>query len=100
MSVRGERDLRVFGDNILRWRKLSGLTAQMVADRAGVTRNTLRAIETGAGTARLENVFSVMHVLGVTDEVLNATEPLNTDLGRINAERMLPQRVVPKRAGR
>lgn len=100
MSFRSERDLRVFGDNVLRWRKLSGLTAQMVAERAGVTRNTLRAIETGAGTAQLGNVFAVLHVLGVTEKMLDATEPLNTDLGRINADRMLPQRVVPKRAGR
>ena len=100
MSLRSDRDLRVFGDNVLRWRKLSGLTAQMVAERAGVTRNTLRAIETGTGTAQLANVFAVLHVLGVTEKMLDATEPLNTDLGRINAERMLPKRVVPKRAGR
>jgi transcriptional regulator with XRE-family HTH domain len=92
-SLKTERDLVRFGDNLLRWRKLHGLTAQLVAERAGVTRATLRSIERGEGTARLENVFAVLRVLGQSEAVIAATEPMNTDLGRANAGELLPQRV-------
>jgi transcriptional regulator with XRE-family HTH domain len=92
-SARTERDLARFGDNILRWRKIQGLTAAMVAERAGITRDTLRSIERGDGAPRLENAFAVLRVLGQTESVITATEPLNTELGRVNSAQSLPQRV-------
>lgn len=95
-----DRDLRAFGDSILRWRKLAGLTSQMVAERAGITRNTLRSIERGDGSARLGSVFAVLGVLGISELVVDAVEPLRTERGRMNAERMLPQRVTPRKTAR
>lgn len=87
------RDLRRFGDNLVRWRKINSLTQEVVAERAGVTRATLRSIERGEGTAQLENVFAVLRVLGQAPAVLDATEPLNTDLGRARANLALVDRV-------
>lgn len=97
-SVATDRDLQTFGDSILRWRKLGGLTSQMVADRAGITRTTLRSIERGDGSAKLATVFAVLRVLEITDLLVDAIEPLRTDRGRLNVERMLPKRVTPRRA--
>ncbi|WP_159601294.1 helix-turn-helix domain-containing protein [Agromyces humi] len=88
-------DLEALGANITRWRKVRELTAQMVADRAGITRATLRSIEHGEGSARLENVVAVMRVLGFSDLVITATDPLTTDIGRARADWLLPQRVKP-----
>lgn len=88
-----EQHLRDLGAHVRSWRKIHGLTAAMVADRAGVTRATLRAIETGSGSARLENVVSVLVVLGVADDVVKATDPLATSLGRARADRLGQQRV-------
>lgn len=92
-SLRTQRDLTSLGDHVRAWRKIHGLTAQLVADRAGITRTTLRAIETGTGTVSLENTFAVLRVLGVADAVVGASDPLTTEMGRFHAERALPQRV-------
>ena len=96
MTVRSrmlEADLTRLGENLVRWRKLRGLTAEMVAERAGIARATLRSIERGAGTARLDNVLAVLRILGISDLVVTATDPLTTDIGRANADRALPERV-------
>lgn len=98
--VRRQQDMVRFGDSIRRWRKLHRLTAEMVAERAGITRDTLRAIENGGGGVRLENVVSVLRVLGVMHTVLDAVEPMNSEIGVLNAESMLPQRVTRPRRRR
>jgi transcriptional regulator with XRE-family HTH domain len=87
------KDLARLGDNLTRWRKISGLTARLTAERAGISTDTLRAIEHGTGSPSLENVMRVLRVLGRCDAVLNATEPLNDDYGRMVANRALPKRV-------
>src|SRR5665647_1173597 len=99
ISSRTRRDLEVFGANVARWRKIQGLTAQMVADRAAVTRATLRSIEHGEGTARTENLFAVLRVLGQSDAVVTATDPLNSDLGRLHAIDKLPAPGASTRSG-
>jgi transcriptional regulator with XRE-family HTH domain len=97
ISSKTRRDLEAFGTNIARWRKIQGLTAQMVADRAAITRATLRSIEHGQGTAQAENLFAVLRVLGQSDAVVTATDPFNSDLGRLHAADKLPERVRPPR---
>jgi transcriptional regulator with XRE-family HTH domain len=97
-DYRDERTLASLGDNLRRWRKIRGLTAEMVAERAGIAPKTLRGIETGTGAARVENVVAVMRVLGIVDSLLEATEPLNTDLGRARAAQALPERVRVRRS--
>lgn len=92
-SLANERDLRAFGESVARWRKVLGLTAEVTAERAGITRATLRSIERGDGTARLENVFMVLRVLHLTESVLAATDPLSTEVGRLRLSELLPQRV-------
>ena len=92
-----DRSLLRLGDNLTRWRKIHNIPAAELALRAGVTRNTLRSIERGEGTAGLHNVVAVLNVLGLTDAVIEATEPLNTDVGRARADQGLPQRVRPRR---
>ena len=89
-SVRTERDLRVLGANIARMRKIQGVTAELFAERAGVTRATLRSVEQGEGTARLDNVMAVLRVLGLSEAVVQATDSMTTDLGRLHADESLP----------
>jgi len=95
-----EADLRALGTHLTQWRKLRGLTAQMVAERAGITRATLRGIERGTGAQRLDSVVAVMRVLDVANLVVDATDPLATDVGRANAARILPARVTRGGEGR
>lgn len=82
-----------FGDNIRSWRKASRLTADLVAQRAGIARDTLRDVENGSGTVRLENVFAVLEALGLDSSVVAAVNPMVDDRGRALLQRGLPERV-------
>lgn len=86
------RALGDIGAQLGTWRRLRGLTAEQVADRAGVSRATVVAIETGRG-ATLENTLRVARALGVLDLFAKAADPYETDLGRARSEEQLPRRV-------
>lgn len=86
------RALGTIGAQLATWRRLRGLTAEQVADRAGVSRGTVVALETGRG-ASLENTLRVARALGVLDLLAKAVDPYETDLGRARAEEELPRRV-------
>ncbi|HEY4211644.1 MAG TPA: helix-turn-helix transcriptional regulator [Steroidobacteraceae bacterium] len=86
------RDLRSIGEHVAGWRKINDLTAAMVAERAGIDRDTLRAIENG-DSSTTANLVSVLRVLGVFDTVTDALDPLASDFGRANAHRLSRERV-------
>ncbi|MEH0110514.1 helix-turn-helix transcriptional regulator [Tersicoccus sp. MR15.9] len=81
------------GDQVTTWRKLLGLTAEQVAERAGISRETLRRIEHGDPGVNFAAVLSVSRGLGLLDRIVTATDPYETDLGRARADQALPQRV-------
>ena len=87
------RGLRVLGERVTTWRKLQRLTAAQVAERAGISRDTLRTIEQGMGTASTENLLRVLRILGILDSVLDAADPYQTDVGKLRADEILPKRV-------
>lgn len=74
--------LEELGANIARWRKLQGLSASQLAERAHVTRETLRGIETGTGAPRLDSVMAVLNSLGIANTVIASTDPWNSTAGR------------------
>lgn len=69
-----------------------GLTAQQVSERAGITRDTLRKIETGNPSAGFGNVAQVLRALGVLDQVVEAVDPLASDIGRMRAGSLAKKR--------
>jgi transcriptional regulator with XRE-family HTH domain len=87
------RGLRLLGEHLSTWRKLQRLTAAQVADRAGISRDTLRTIEQGKGTASTENLLRVLRILGILDSVVAASDPYQTDVGKLRADEVLPKRV-------
>jgi DNA-binding XRE family transcriptional regulator len=93
------RALRAVADDIVVWRKLRGLTQAQVADRAGVSPNTVRRLEDAEGGVALENVLRILRALGVLEIVPRALDPYETDVGRLRSEERLPQRVRPKNLG-
>lgn len=94
-----QRALRQLGEDVVIWRKLQGLTAAQVADRAGVNVTTLRRLEHGKGSISLENLFRVTRALGLLDSLASALDPYATDVGRLRTEERLPERVRPPRSG-
>lgn len=81
------------GENVRTWRKLSNLTAAELADRAGISAPALRRIESGNPAVSFESVARVLLILGQLEATIRATDPYETDLGRAQAGRALPQRV-------
>jgi transcriptional regulator with XRE-family HTH domain len=90
------RALRDVGASVLAWRKLRGLTQAQLADRAGVSRPTLRRLETGDGAISFENTLRILRALGILDALPRALDPYETDLGRLRSDEQLPQRVRPE----
>lgn len=86
VSARQQRLLREFGTNIQRWRKLNNITATDLAQRAFVSRKTLREIEAGTGTSQMASVMAVLSVLGIADTVVSAADPYNSEIGRIRMD--------------
>jgi transcriptional regulator with XRE-family HTH domain len=91
------RALREMGEDLSTWRKLRGLTAAEVADRAGLAAKTVLRLEGGQG-ATLENALRVARALGVLDSLTEALDPYATDVGRLRADEALPMRVRHRRA--
>ena len=87
-----KRSLRVIGRNLATQRKLLGLTAKMVAERAGTSAPTISKLENGEGTT-LEITLRVLRVLGLLDAVAAATDPFGTERGRLMGDEKLPERV-------
>lgn len=81
------------GAHLAAWRKLQGLTAEQVAERAGLSRGTLRRLENGETSVGLDVLLNVARVLGALDRVVEALDPYGTDLGRARADEALPKRV-------
>jgi transcriptional regulator with XRE-family HTH domain len=84
-GYRIDRQITEFGEHVRGWRMVLGLTAQQVAERAGITRATLRKIEQGNATVSFSNVAQVLRALGVLDQAVGAIDPLNSDIGRLRA---------------
>lgn len=94
--TRGMRDI---GTHLQAWRKLRHLTVSEVADRAGVSTSTVARLEGGSGVS-LENVLRVARALGVLQELVEALDPYRSDVGRLRADQLLPERVRRRSPGR
>ena len=90
------REMKRLGANLRAWRKINGLTAEMVAERARISRDTLRAIENGQSTSSA-NLIAAMQVVGVLGPAVDATDPVNSDFGVRNLARADVARVRQRR---
>lgn len=63
------RELALLGDNIRLARLRRGLSAELVAARAGMARATLRSIEQGEPGVTLGACANVLHVLGLVKDL-------------------------------
>jgi|SRR6056297_932815 len=62
------RQFKTLGENLKLARLRRNLTAEMVAQRAGISRMTLNKIENGNPSVAMGNYFMVLHVLGLSDD--------------------------------
>jgi len=69
VQPRVERLLAELGENIRLARRRRGLSALLLAERAGMSRPTLRAIERGDAGVTLGAVANVLHSLGLEQDL-------------------------------
>lgn len=93
------RAMRSLAEDLVTWRKLRGLTQAQLADRAGVSRDTVARLEGGTGGVGLETLLRVLRALGLLDLLGEAFDPHNSDVGRMRSDEELPRRVRPRRLG-
>lgn len=89
-------ELRRLGANLKSRRIILGLSQDLVAERANISRATLMRLEAGEG-GKTEHLMIVASVLGVAEDLITALDPLNTDLGRARAHLLNRQRAPRRR---
>lgn len=89
--------MRGLAEDLVTWRKLRGLTQAQLADRAGVSRDTLSRLENGTGGVSLETLVRTLRALGLLDVLAEAFDPHRSDIGRMRSDEELPKRVRPQR---
>jgi transcriptional regulator with XRE-family HTH domain len=87
------RELKQLGSDIQRGRRRRRLTAAMVAERAQISRPTLRRVEHGDASVGLGVYATVLWVLGLGDRIGRLAAPETDLIGLSMEDERLPQRV-------
>ena len=85
-----QRKLETLGGNIRLARLRRGLSSAMVAERAGISRQTLSSLENGAGSVSMSTWVQVLFVLGLEKDLEMVGR--DDELGRILQDAKLPTR--------
>ena len=86
------RAMHTIAANLDLARRQQRITLDLLAERANLSVPTVRRLlNEGAGT--FENFLRVARILGLLQVVEDATDPLNTPIGRARAEQDVPKRV-------
>ena len=87
--ARAKRDI---AENFNLARRQQRISVHVLAERCNISQATLSKL-LNQGEGSLENFLRVARCLGFLDNVVEATDPLNTEMGRIYAMNDVPQRV-------
>ncbi len=94
-----EESVRAFGMNIRTARLRRRLPQAMVAERAGISLNTLSKIENGDCGVAIGNVAAVLQALGLGTPLSLVAATENDETGLLLEERRLPRRArLPKKS--
>jgi transcriptional regulator with XRE-family HTH domain len=85
--------LRKLGQDINDARRRRRITAQLMAQRAGLSRSTIGKIEKGDPTTSMGSYGSVLFVLGMEKRLSDLVDSMHDLIGRRLEDENLPQRV-------
>lgn len=93
LPIAVRRGLAQLGADIQRARKRRRLTAEIVAERAQISRPTLRRVERGDAAVGLGVYATVLWVLGFSDRIGQIAATETDSVGLSMEDERLPQRV-------
>ena len=85
--------LRKLGQDINDARRRRRITAQLMAQRAGLSRSTIGKIEKGDPTASMGSYGAVLFVLGMEKHLSDLVDSMHDLVGRRLEDESLPQRI-------
>lgn len=93
-----KRILESVGENLRLARLRRKLSAEQVAERAGISRNTLYLLEKGSASSSIATLFQVLAALGLEDQYSKLAA--DDELGRRleDARLVAPKSRAPKKA--
>lgn len=94
-----QRIFKQVGEQIRLARLRRRLTAQQLAERAGISRNTLYLLEKGSPSSSIATLFRILSVLGLEDDFVAIAK--EDELGRRleDAKLLSPKKRAPKKRG-
>ncbi len=96
LQYKTDKILKELGESIKLARLRRKLSAQQVAERAGIGRRTLYEIERGKPNVNIGNYAQVLSVLGLLDDLLNVAR--DDELGRkLQDAKLILKKRAPKR---
>jgi transcriptional regulator with XRE-family HTH domain len=84
--------MRAIAANLDLARRQQRVTVALLAERAGLSVPTVHKL-LSEGRGSLESFLRLARILGLLDSVEQATDPLNTPMGRLRADDDTPLRV-------
>ena len=91
-----QRILETMGEQIKKARLRRNIATELIAERAGISRATLWAVEKGSPTVAIGAYAAVLHALGGMDKDLELVAK-DDELGRKMQDLNLPSRMRVKR---
>lgn len=91
-----QRILETMGEQIKKARLRRNIATELIAERAGISRATLWAVEKGSPTVAIGAYAAVLHALGGMDKDLEQVAK-DDELGRKMQDLNLPSRMRVKR---
>jgi len=91
-----QRSLIALGENIRLARLRRDLSAEMVAERAGISRQTLSALENGSGSVSMATWIQALFVLGLENDLEVVAR--DDEFGRALQDAKLPIRMRARKS--
>jgi transcriptional regulator with XRE-family HTH domain len=93
-----KRQVAQFGERLKLARLRRGLSAELLAQRAGISRQTLTRIESGESNVTFAHLFQVMRILGLGEDIdkLAADDEMGRKLQDLDLK--IPKRGPRRRA--
>ena len=88
-----KRSAATIGEHLSTWRRIEGIPARELAERAGVSVDTISRLEHGDPSVGLGKVLAVSRIIGILPQVEDAFDPTSTEYGRLQLLRQVPKRV-------